>query len=109
LKLWGQGVRTPDVIQRAFGLSASDYDAKYRAWELQKLARYKGQFMYRDHAIALDDAKAKVAAAPNDAKAHVDLAIANLHGGAGKDARGEVDQALRLDPANMTAHYLAAK
>ena len=52
LKLWGQGVRTPEVIQRAFGVSASDYDARYRAWELQKLARYKGQFMFRDHALA---------------------------------------------------------
>ena len=42
LKLWGQGLRTPDVIQRAFGLSPADYDAQYRAWELAKLARYKG-------------------------------------------------------------------
>ncbi len=108
LKLWGQGVRTPEVIARAFGLSASDYDAKYRAWEMQKLARYKGQFMYRTHAIALDDAKARVAASPNDAKAHVDLAVALLHGGA-KEAQAELDRALRLDPSNMTAHYVAAK
>ena len=98
LKLWGQGVRTPDVIQRAFGLSAGDYDARYRAWEMQKLARYKGQFMFRERAIPLDDAKAKVAAAPNDAKAHVELAMALLHGPKAQDAKMELDTALRLDP-----------
>jgi tetratricopeptide (TPR) repeat protein len=109
LKLWGQGVRTPEVIQRAFGLSASDYDAKYRAWELQKLARYKGQFMYREHAVALDDAKAKVLASPKDAKAHAELAIALLHARKAKDAEAEIDLALKIDPTNMTAHYVAAK
>ena len=109
LKLWGQGVRTPEVIQRAFGLSASDYDARYRAWQLQKLGRYKGQFMYREHTVALDDAKAKVAAAPNDAKAHVELALALLHRAKAPEVKAEIDQALRLDPTNMMAHYVAAK
>ena len=109
LKLWGQGVRTPEVIQRAFGLSASDYDARYRAWEMQKLARYAGQFMYRDHSVAIDDAKAKVAASPKDAKAHAQLAIALLHARKKADAEAEIDAALKLDPTNMTAHYVAAK
>jgi tetratricopeptide (TPR) repeat protein len=109
LKLWGQGVRTPEVIKRAFGLSASDYDAKYRAWQMQKLARYKGQFMFRNHAVRIEDAKAKVAASPNDAAAHVDLAVALLHARKSKDAQAEVDTALRLDPANMNAHYVAAR
>jgi tetratricopeptide (TPR) repeat protein len=109
LKLWGQGVRTPQVLERAFGVSASDYDARYRAWQLQKLQRYKGQFMFRDHALPLDEAKAKVAAAPNDAKAHAELAIALLRRHGAKDAQTEIDQALRLEPANMMAHYVAAK
>ena len=45
LKLWGQGLRTPDVLQRAFGLSAADYDKTFRAWALARLGRYKGQFI----------------------------------------------------------------
>jgi tetratricopeptide (TPR) repeat protein len=109
LKLWGQGVQTADVIQRAFGLSASDYDAKYRAWQLQKLERYKGQFISREYPVALADAKAKVAASPNDAAAHVALALALLHSPEGKNAQAEVDAALRIDPANMAAHYVAAQ
>jgi tetratricopeptide (TPR) repeat protein len=109
LKLWGQGVRTPEVIQRAFGLSAADYDAKYRAWEMQKLTRYKGQFLFRDRAVSLEDAKAKVAASPGDAKAHAQLALALFQARKGVEARAEIDAALKIDPANMTAHYVAAK
>ena len=48
-------------------------------------------------------------AAPKDAKAHTDLAVALLHARKGKDAQAEIDEALRLDPANMTAHYVAVK
>ncbi len=65
--------------------------------------------MYREHAAPLDDAKARAAASPNDAKAHTELAIALLRHGSAKDAQAEVDQALRIEPTNMTAHYVAAK
>ena len=65
--------------------------------------------MYREHTVPLDDAKAKVAASPKDAKAHSQLAIALLHAHKAKDAQAELDEALRLDPSNMTAHYVAAK
>ena len=109
LKLWGQGVRTPDVIQRAFGVTPADYDARYRAWQMQKLARYKGQFVFAEHPMPLDDAKAKVAAAPQDPAAHVSLALSYLRARKGHDATSEIDAALKIDPNNMPAHYLAAK
>jgi tetratricopeptide (TPR) repeat protein len=109
LKLWGQGVRTPDVITRAFGVSPTEYDDKYRAWELGKLARYKGQFMFRDHALPVDEAKLKVAAAANDAKAHVELAIALSRAHQKGEAQAEIDAALKIEPANQTAHYVGAR
>jgi tetratricopeptide (TPR) repeat protein len=109
LKLWGQGVRTPEVLQRAFGVAPAEYDARYRAWELGKLARYKGQFMFRDHPVPLDEAKLKVAAAPNDARAHTELAIALLRAKKPHDAQAEIDAALKIEPANMTAHYVGAR
>jgi tetratricopeptide (TPR) repeat protein len=109
LKLWGQGLRTPDVIQRAFGVAPSEYDARYRAWQMQKLARYGGQFLFRDRPQALDDARKAAAAAPNDPKAHSDLAIAYMRARQPQDAQREVDAALKIDPANQTAHYVAAK
>jgi tetratricopeptide (TPR) repeat protein len=109
LKLWGQGVRTADVIQRAFGVSAGDYDARYRAWELARLSRYRGQFIPPEHGIPVDDAKARVALAPKDATAHGALALALLRAHKAQEAKPELDEALKLDPTNQLAHYLAAK
>jgi tetratricopeptide (TPR) repeat protein len=109
LKLWGEGLRTPDVLQKAFGVSASEYDAKFRAWALAKLSRYKGQFLWKERAKPLDDAQKAAQAAPNDPNAHVALALALLHGRKLPDAKKEIGEALRLEPSHMPAHYLASK
>ena len=109
LRLWGQGVRTPDVIQRAFGILASDYDARYRAWEMTRLARYATQFLFDDHAKPLDEARAAILAKPADAHAHVDLALSLLREQQGDEAKQEIDRALLLDPKEMSGQYLAYK
>ena len=109
LKLWGQGVRTPDVIKRAFGVSPADYDARYRAWQLARLARYKGQFMFRDHAKPLEEAKELVTKSPNDAAAHVALALSLLRGKKLPEAKQELEAALKIDVNCMPAHFLASK
>jgi tetratricopeptide (TPR) repeat protein len=109
LKLWGEGARTPAVIERAFGVSPAEYDAKYRAWELAKLLRYKGQYLFDDHAVPVDDAKARVTAAPNDAKAHAAYALALLRTKKADDAKKEIAEALRLDPNELDARFLAVK
>jgi tetratricopeptide (TPR) repeat protein len=109
LKLWGEGLKTPDVIQRAFGVSPSEYDARYRAWETNRLKRYKGQFLFDDHPKALDDAKAAAAAAPADASAHASLALSLFHARKGDEAKKELEQALKIDPNQMAANYLAYK
>lgn len=109
LKLWGQAVRTPDVIQRAFGVSADEYDKAYRAWQLKRLARFDGQFMFDSDSPDVEDATDAVKKKPNDAGAHVDLALALLKTGKRDESQKEIDAALKLDPANMRAHFLAAR
>src|SRR5262249_44690473 len=109
LKLWGQGVKTPDVIQRAFGVSGADYDAKFRAWALARMKRYDTQYMFDDRGVPLDDAKRNAAANPNDANAHASLALALLHAHKAEDAKKELDAALKLDPKNPNAHFLLSK
>ena len=109
LKLWGQGVKTPDVIQRAFGVSGADYDAKFRAWALARMKRYDTQFMFDEHGIALDDAKKNLAANPNDANAHAALALALLHARKAEDAKKELDSAIKIDPKNPNANFLLSK
>jgi tetratricopeptide (TPR) repeat protein len=97
------------VIERAFGIAPAEYDSRYRAWELAKLSRYAGQFVFDEHAPPLADAKAKLMANPNDAKAHVAYGFALLHAGKGDESKKELDEALRLDPRELSAHYILTK
>lgn len=108
LELWGKGKRTPEVLQEAFGLPAAQYDARFRAWALARLARYDKQYMFDDRPATVEEAAAKVKAAPSDASAHAGLAFAMLvaHD---KGAKAELDAALKLDPKNADANYLSAK
>jgi tetratricopeptide (TPR) repeat protein len=109
LTLWGQGVRTPDVIQRAFGVSASDYDAKFRAWAMNRMSRYKGQYMFQERPKSVEDAKAAIDKNPKDAKAHATYALALARTRKMKEAKAELDAALAIDPKQMDAHYIYAK
>ena len=109
LRLWGDGVRTEDVIKKAFGVSPKEYDDGYRAWELARLDRYRGQYSFNLKPKALDEAKAAVTQQPTSAPAHVDFALALLHARKLDDAAHEIAEALRLDPKEKDAHYLAYK
>ena len=109
LKLWGDGVRTPEVIQRAFGVSATEYDRLFRVWAMDRLARYKTQFLFDDRARPLDEAQARVKSSPNDAAAHAALALALVHARKVDEAKKEIEAALKLDPKDMNAHYLGSK
>ncbi|WP_394823838.1 tetratricopeptide repeat protein [Pendulispora albinea] len=109
LKLWGEGARTADVIQRAFGVSAAEYDRSFREWSLGRMVRYKTQFLFDDHPKPLEDAKAAVAKAPQDASAHTELALAYTHARKVDEAKQELESALKLDKDHKKAHYLFAK
>jgi tetratricopeptide (TPR) repeat protein len=109
LVLWGEAKRTADVIREAFGVTPEEYDARFRAWAMARLARYDGQFLFSPKALPVDEARAAAAAAPQSAPAHVGLALALLRAHKAEDAAHEVDEALRLDPKNNDAHYVAAK
>ncbi len=109
LKAWGQGLTTAQVIPKAFGLSAADYDARYRAWELGKLSRYNGQFLFNERPPKLEAAKAKTQLLPNDAAAHEEYALALASNHQLKEAKAELDQSLKLNPQLPAALYLAAK
>jgi len=109
LKLWGTGARTAEVIQQAFGVTPADYDAGYRTWEMNRLARYKGQFMFDVKGKSVDDAKEALAKEPNSATAHVTMALAFARAHKMDEAKGEIAAALKIDPNDKNAHYMAAK
>jgi len=109
LKLWGLGLRTPDVLQKAFGVSAADYDAGFRAWAMKRLERYKTQYVFSERTPPLDEAKAAAEAAPNDAKKRATYALALLKEKKLAEAKKELERALALDPKQMDAHFVSAK
>ena len=109
LELWGQGVRTPEVIERAFRVAPAAYDAGFRSWEMARLSRYRGQYTFDVKAKEPDEAAADVKANPESAPAHVGLALALIRNEKGEDAGKEIDLALKLDPSNKDAHFLASK
>lgn len=109
LRLWGQGKKTPDVIRGAFGVTPAEYDEGFRAWALSRLSRYKDQYLFARKPKEVEEAKKALAAKPNDASAHVDMALALLASRKGKDAKKELDAALAIDPKHADAHFLSAK
>jgi tetratricopeptide (TPR) repeat protein len=109
LSMWGDGKRTADVIQGAFGVSAADYDKGFRDWAMNRLVRYKTQFMFDMHPKPLEDAEDAVKKNPQSAAAHVDLALALLRHKKLEPAKKELDLALGIDPNEKNAHYLYAK
>ncbi len=109
LRLWGEGKKTGEVIQGAFGVPAEEYDRRYREWERKRLARYDGQFMLDERPLPLEEAKAAVDAAPRSGKVRAAYALALLHAHKQDEARAAVDAALAVAPTEPTALYLSAR
>jgi Tfp pilus assembly protein PilF len=109
LQLWGEGKTTAQVIPEAFGVSPKDYDARFHQWAMTRLARYDGQYLFNPKSISVEDAAAAAAAAPASAPAHVAYAVALLRAKKADDASREIDEALKIDPGDRDAHYVASK
>jgi tetratricopeptide (TPR) repeat protein len=109
LDLWGQGKKTAEVIKTAFGVTPEEYDKGYREWQLARLSRYKNQYAFARKPHDLEEAKKNAAATPNEADAHVDLALALSRSRKGAEAKREIEAALAIDPKHADAHFLAAK
>jgi tetratricopeptide (TPR) repeat protein len=109
LELWGEGRTTPVVLHDAFGVSPAEYDARFRAWALTRLARYDGQYLFDPRPISVEDATAAVAAGPRSATARVAMALALLREKKTEEAAKAIDEALKLDPSDRDAHFVAYK
>lgn len=109
LDLWGEGKRTPEVVRGAFGVSPQEYDARWRSWQLARLTRYQGQYIFAPQPVPVDEARAALATSPGSAAAHVNLAVALVGEHKLDDAAKELEAALQVEPANADAHFLYAK
>ena len=108
LALWGEGVRTADVLGRAFGIGVPAFDSQFRSWSLARLSRYESQYVFDVRAASIGSTR-HAASDPKNPEAHVELAVALLRSRKGDDADREVRQALAIDPACRNALFVAAK
>ncbi len=109
LGLWGQGKRTPEVVQTALGVSTEQLDEEFKKYIDHALERYKTQFVPHERAGDYDKAKAAAAKAPSDPKAQIDYALAALSQRKGDEAVKAVAAALAADANYPDALWLSAK
>jgi cellulose synthase operon protein C len=109
LRLWGEGKRTEEVIQRALGVSAEELDRQFRSFSEKKLARYKTQFVPIGRTGGYDKAKENAEKAPADATKQTVHALAALRAGHPKEAEEALARALKADPKFPDAVWLSAR
>jgi tetratricopeptide (TPR) repeat protein len=109
LRLWGEGKRTEEVIQKALGISSGELDRRIRESFRARLARYATQFVPDTHAPSLDAAKDRVKQDPSDPKKQVELALALLAHRKLDEADEAIKAALAENPIEPNAHFLRAR
>lgn len=107
---WAAKRDTAAVFQEALGVDTRTFDAAFRAWLTGRLARYAPLFepdpqTYRD--LAKHQAAAQ--AAPEDARAQAELAMAHLAHQELDEAKAAVEKAMALDEEEPLTAWLAAQ
>jgi tetratricopeptide (TPR) repeat protein len=109
LRLWGEGKKTEDVIQRALGISPEELDRRLGAFWQSRLTRYATQFVPDEHAPALEVARERAKQDQADPRKQLELALALLGQRKLDDAEKALGAALAENPVEPNAHFLRAK
>jgi tetratricopeptide (TPR) repeat protein len=109
LRLWGQNVRDPQVVQRALGIDMDELDRRFRVWLTPRLVRYDRQFVPDLRAPDLEDAQRAAKAAPQDARKQVELVLALGGEGKVKEAKGVLDAVVKSHPKDPLVAYVRAR
>ena len=110
LKLFGKGKETPEVLQLITGKSIAQLDGDFRAYLDLRLKPYAGTFKLPTRGFD-DITKLEIAAdaAPKDARARANLALAHYYGGDADKAVIAAQAALVLDAKQPFARYIMAE
>lgn len=110
LKLYGQGLETPQVLEKITGKTIPEINADLRAYLERRLAPYKGSFVVPTTGYD-DTTKLAIAAdaAPDDAGARAALALGYFFEGDARRSFAAAERALSLDPKNKIALYITAE
>lgn len=109
LALWGQGKRTPQVIEEALGTTEERLDAEIRTFLHQELVRFDSQFMPIRRGLAGDSKASQVPAEKRDPKTNCGVAFDALAARDLKEASRAIEEALRQAPKLPDARFLEAR
>jgi len=109
LQHWGEGERTPVVIDKVLGISSSALDAEFRRHTRQELVRYDKQFVPELRADPIDKLREAQKQAPDDPNVLLRVARAAWEAGAADETVAALGKVLTLRPESPDAHYLAAQ
>ncbi|HEY5947494.1 MAG TPA: tetratricopeptide repeat protein [Kofleriaceae bacterium] len=110
LKLYGKGKETPEVLKAITGKTIAQLDQDFHKYLDIRLAPYAGTFKLPTRGFD-DVTKLEVAAdaAPKDAKAKANVALAYYYGGDADKAGAAAQKTIALDPKNPIARYILAE
>jgi tetratricopeptide (TPR) repeat protein len=109
LTLWGNGQRTPQVVQTALGVTVTQLDTRFREYVTQRLARYHGQFIPIDRTGPVADERAAARRAPRDPEKQTRYALAALRAGQIERAQRALAAALKAAPSYPDALWLSVR
>lgn len=110
LREWGAGRTTPDVVQRALGVSIEDLDRDFRAHTMQRLAARANDFTVSFDAYTdLDPLRAAAEARPRDADAQAAYAAGLLVAGAVDQAERAARSAIAIQTKHPLGRFVLAR
>lgn len=109
IELWGQGLRTAEVLERGLSVSAQELDRQFRAWLERHLARYEVQYIPPRSRGALEEAKRAASRSPGDARAQAILGLEQLAAGNADTARRTVSRARARHPRSADLLWASAR
>ncbi len=110
LKLYGKGKETPEVLKAITGKTIAQLDTDFHKYLEIRLAPYAGTFKLPTRGFD-DVTRLEVAAdaAPENAKARANVALAYYYGGDADKAGAAAQKTIALDPKNAIARYILAE
>ncbi|MBN2194061.1 MAG: tetratricopeptide repeat protein [Polyangiaceae bacterium] len=109
LSLWGEGKRTPEVIEIALQTSPAALDAAFREFAGQDTARFRAQFVPIQRTGDPERARAEAEASPKDLQRQCRHALAAIRGGDQKTATEAMARARAIAPKDPDVLWLEAQ
>lgn len=110
LREWGRGRTSEEVVQRVLGIPIDELDRDFREHTRQRLAARSGDFAVDFSRYAeLEPLRQRAQGSPNDASAQAELAAGLIVHGEAQEAERAAQAALRIDPDQPIASFVAAR